>query len=482
MASITIKPCSSELHCANLLDHILCHEPDSMTIVAGSGSGQHQVSFNAPLLCTLSPLLTDLAKQSLRDKCCSSYDQVYVYLPDLRNWKILKLLKTFLSCGVVDYISKSDAENLQALLETLGINISTEVDVSHSVREEAEAHEQQFVVAIKYEVEANGNYKGTEKSFSSTVIKVEKDQYEEIKKLLDSAKNIGTRISTEIEDTEEGDETAETDTHLDFLEENAQIDADRSYDYETHNAEQIEKAVMEDSETGAPVISPYIFKSAALPSNAGKSKHTLRKKVIMEKRYLPNRKTKVADNFREQLTECAKTKRLPKTQNNVIPIKELYSCSKCNFKTKHKSSLEKHQRVHGVMYPCSKCDYTGIKSNLKKHEKSDHKYPCNQCDYIAVRNQNLRIHIESAHEKVQYPCSQCEYKATRKANLKQHFDSIHAKIEYFCSQCNYKAKQRVTLKQHVASEHDGIRYPCDKCDFRAKRKDALTRHYKKVHK
>merc|ERR1719509_272142 len=126
MSNVTLE--GPEVHCVNLLDYIVCHEQGSLTFVVG----KHEISFNAGVLCSLSPLLTTLVKGLFQDGCCSSHDHIYVSLPDLQSWKTLKLLQTFLSCGVLNKKSGTEVENLQKLIQMLGLNILTDVQPTTS--------------------------------------------------------------------------------------------------------------------------------------------------------------------------------------------------------------------------------------------------------------------------------------------------------------------------------------------------------------
>ena len=61
--------------------------------------------------------------------------------------------------------------------------------------------------------------------------------------------------------------------------------------------------------------------------------------------------------------------------------------------------------------------------------------------------------------------SPCGSKFQTNGNLKIHIQSVHEKIQFECNECNYKASKSA-LKLHVQTVHDGIKFDCDKCDHK----------------
>ena len=79
---------------------------------------------------------------------------------------------------------------------------------------------------------------------------------------------------------------------------------------------------------------------------------------------------------------------------------------------------------------CPECNKTyRSKQNLRQHFLLEHeegnKLFCDQCEYKTLYSSNLRIHIESVHEKLKYSCMKCDYQTVHKKDLKQHMQSIH---------------------------------------------------------
>ena len=113
--------------------------------------------------------------------------------------------------------------------------------------------------------------------------------------------------------------------------------------------------------------------------------------------------------------------------------KEKFRCSSCDYTTRAKENLQKHDQVnHNINYIyCDQCEYkTKLKCRFNEHQKKKHdgnfqKFQCDQCDYQCVRSDYLKKHIQSKHEKIRYPCDQCGYQATRRQYLNKHLETIH---------------------------------------------------------
>ena len=106
----------------------------------------------------------------------------------------------------------------------------------------------------------------------------------------------------------------------------------------------------------------------------------------------------------EQYLARIVTKLSPKTQINTSHScgDQHFKCEQCNFKSKQKSHLDRHMKVHAPKVPklmkeynCFHCKKTfDRKFNLKVHVKTHTK---------------LKVQQESLHADVPYSCSHCEY-------------------------------------------------------------------------
>ena len=82
----------------------------------------------------------------------------------------------------------------------------------------------------------------------------------------------------------------------------------------------------------------------------------------------------------------------------------------------------------------------------KRTKKSQDRCPCLASEYAATTAKNLKIHVESNHERVRYPCTKCDYIGNTTNNLKVHVESKHEGVSYLCPNCEYAA----TKLQQVA--------------------------------
>ena len=68
-------------------------------------------------------------------------------------------------------------------------------------------------------------------------------------------------------------------------------------------------------------------------------------------------------------------------------------------------------------------------THISLHEKIN---LCALCDFQTTNASNLKIHIQSIHEKTkQFISPEFDYKATRETNFETHVQSIHEKIRKF---------------------------------------------------
>jgi len=172
------------------------------------------------------------------------------------------------------------------------------------------------------------------------------------------------------------------------------------------------------------------------------------------------------------------------------------SCSQCDYKSFHRSALERHiQAVHDKckVYECEKCDYkTGHASALKRHQNKIHDkssqtvFACDECDYTTVHKSALKRHTANRHEKdcqTYHKCSACEYKTTYEFALERHISSVHLKEGSLkCSHCEYVTFHKHALDRHVKTVHEKTpNLSCELCPFKTAQKSALRMHFATVH-
>jgi uncharacterized Zn-finger protein len=106
---------------------------------------------------------------------------------------------------------------------------------------------------------------------------------------------------------------------------------------------------------------------------------------------------------------------------------------------------------------------------------------CPLCHKKFIYKGDIKIHIQSVHDKIKYPCDLCNKEFTQKNNLNTHIQSVHNGLRYLCDLCDKKFIKRDSLYSHIQSVHDKIKYPCDLCNKEFAYKKSLKRHINKSH-
>ena len=141
---------------------------------------------------------------------------------------------------------------------------------------------------------------------------------------------------------------------------------------------------------------------------------------------------------------------------------ESFKCTTCEFATKYRGSLKKHQQTHSNLKPfkCTLCEFSAkTKNNLLMHRKRIHdansmkKFECPLCDYTTrLRYHLLRHQIVHCSEKP-FKCSKCDFVTKRKKALDQHNFRHYVRKPFKCPKCDYASNQKQNLKLHLRNIH-----------------------------
>ena len=94
---------------------------------------------------------------------------------------------------------------------------------------------------------------------------------------------------------------------------------------------------------------------------------------------------------------------------------------------------------------------------------------------------NLKIHIQSIHEKKRHQCEFCEKSYLNKNNLDEHIKSVHYGHMYDCEFCDNTYKTKRSLANHIKTLHEGQRQKCIFCGTSYDKITDLQRHINDIH-
>lgn len=152
-----------------------------------------------------------------------------------------------------------------------------------------------------------------------------------------------------------------------------------------------------------------------------------------------------------------------------------YSCEKCHYRGKKRSSLLEHfKRMHREtnVLSCDVCKKVfGIRKDLNRHKRRVHANPsflCKLCGKLykcrRAYSYHMQIH-EDNYVKPNFPCEICGKTFSTKYVLTGHVNSEHLgmKKTFVCPTCGKSFTKKASYLEH-ANVHAGIKpYICDIC-------------------
>ena len=196
-----------------------------------------------------------------------------------------------------------------------------------------------------------------------------------------------------------------------------------------------------------------------------------------------------------------KTKKCPSCDRNFktstyykhIHSCKIYNCTTCDFETKRKPELKKHNRLmHNIRKgtQCTQCDYVSpCTSNMKRHIHFVHgnKYGCNECGK-QIHFEFMEKHKER-HKKIE--CNICgkffQPSKIEKHKMAHSVEKVVVKKEHYCDHCTYKSCRKLDLRRHIVKKHvippeskQGTerKKRCETCNYTFTRSNYLATHIK----
>ena len=160
---------------------------------------------------------------------------------------------------------------------------------------------------------------------------------------------------------------------------------------------------------------------------------------------------------------------------------ERFECGVCNFTSRFKSNVRRHERRHltegsdppgvedgriGIL--CDQCARPfKAKRGLKLHVHSKHlnifRFKCSVCPSHFNMLSAFRGHLASHHRELKEKCAQCGAAFQYKQYLKDHMRNAHhipEKKHHVCEDCKQAFSCRDTLLQHRRGMHGGKAFDC----------------------
>ena len=138
-------------------------------------------------------------------------------------------------------------------------------------------------------------------------------------------------------------------------------------------------------------------------------------------------------------------------------------CAKCSYVTTHKGTFERHvQSQHSEKrYVCDICGSEHkradhLSAHLRLHNQMEI-FKCEMCTYGTNLIQNLKRHVQDAHQKVKVTCKTCGNKFPA-YNKKRHIERCrHRMVLQETDMSHVTEQQQQQQEQEQQKPHAGIR-------------------------
>ena len=197
----------------------------------------------------------------------------------------------------------------------------------------------------------------------------------------------------------------------------------------------------------------------------------------------------------------------------IVPVEEsiekvvtTFSCNKCSFTTKYKTSLKRHQYRHvkntlcdvntnQISHICDQCGKSfrsryGMQVHTKIKHQQKFRFTCAVCNKVFHHLWNFRGHLSRHHSALKVTCETCGKAFNYKSSLTMHkkhcksngSDGNNNSIdsEFVCDLCNNSLKTKKNLQDHSRGAHGGRQFHCSTCGKTFKWRSSLSYHTKHV--
>ena len=164
------------------------------------------------------------------------------------------------------------------------------------------------------------------------------------------------------------------------------------------------------------------------------------------------------------------------------PTCECQCCGICDRVFRHRSSLNRHTRIHTNErnFVCAFCDATFNQSaNLSRHLRTHSSYKpfaCDQCDKAYRQKDSLVEHKRSHTGDRPYACKLCSRRFAGNSDLRRHEKTHSGEKPYLCCICSKAFHRKSTLVTHKKTHIKDASFVCDVCSKGFRHSVSLTAH------
>ena len=129
-------------------------------------------------------------------------------------------------------------------------------------------------------------------------------------------------------------------------------------------------------------------------------------------------------------------------------VTSMHQCNKCDYKTKRKDNLLRHERQFHKMF---NKQFSAIKKYLEKN--SD--WTCQDCGKTLSNDIEIETHLIMKCKEDKNTCKVCGKTFPQNSNLRRHMKTVHEKGQQFsCERCGKIFKHEYSQKRHIAKCKD----------------------------
>lgn len=230
---------------------------------------------------------------------------------------------------------------------------------------------------------------------------------------------------------------------------------------------------------GGIVRTSVLERCKAGPSSSGRYVCVeCRKEFVMKSNFVRHLLSRSCETSRSWTCDVASCKKQFKTnyklKRHVATVHtdaRSFACDECAYRTKLRTDLTNHKRVHSVngqaMFRCGECGKMFTRNKL-------------------LERHTLRRHTDDDISRIFIcPEESCgkRFKTQHEVNLHKTVHCDDSVKTFVCDEvtCSKRFKLKAALQRHLAVHSEIKGYACDKCAYRCKRRGCLSAHEKRVH-